>query len=191
MPTLYDTLNSSYGNKQSMNKLKNEGYNLDTMLSNTNNQVWVNPNKNKLILGIKGTNSINDIGTDVYLGFGKLDKTDRFKESKSILNYAKQKYNGYDTTVTGHSLGATIGSKITNKNDKFIGFNEGIAPFQTTRSYNGNHQHFRTGEDTVSILGSNATHMREIKNETKTGILPFDILTSHSINTIKKSNIIL
>jgi hypothetical protein len=47
--SLYDALQSSYGDKQSQSKLANAGYKYDSMLSNHNQQVWYNPNEKKLL----------------------------------------------------------------------------------------------------------------------------------------------
>jgi hypothetical protein len=189
---LYDAINSSYGNNKSINKLKSQGYNLDSMLSNRNNKVFYNPETKKVILGIKGTNpySLRDIGTDAYLAVGKLDKTDRYKESKRILEDAKRKYEGYQNNIIGHSLGGSIASRIANKNDKVYSYNEGVSPFQKTRSYNGNHQHIRSQIDPVSILGANAKHMQTKTNvNNPTGILPIDLLKSHNLSSLKSYNI--
>ena len=129
---LYDAINSSYGNNKSINKLKSQGYNLDSMLSNHNNQVWVNKNDKKVLFGVKGTNpkSLKDIGTDIYLAFGKLDKTDRYKDSKRIINDVRNKYKDYNITHAAHSLGGSIVSKLAKPNEKVYAYNEGIAPFQ-------------------------------------------------------------
>jgi hypothetical protein len=192
MPQLYDGLKSTYGDKHSINKLKNEGYVKDSMLSNLNNQVWVNKQKNKILFGVKGTNpfSLKDIGTDVYLSVGQLDKTDRYKEAKRLLNDAKNKYQGYDTSLIGHSLGASIVSKIGKPNDKVYAYNEGVSPFQPTRSRGGNHQHIRSQIDPVSVLGSNAKNMKTITNiHNPTGILPLDLLKSHNLESLKNSNL--
>ena len=162
------------------------------MLSNRNNQVWVNPEKRKLILSVKGTNptSLKDIGTDIYLAVGQLHKTDRYKDSKRIINDARNKYQNYDIINTGHSLGGSIVSKLSKPNEKVYAYNEGVSPFQETRSYNGNHQHIRSQIDPVSILGSNAKHMKTITNvHNPTGLLPIDLLNSHNLESLKNKNI--
>jgi hypothetical protein len=194
MANLYNVLNSSYGNKKSIGKLKNDGYEMDSMLSNHNNQVWTNKEKKKLLFSVKGTNprSLKDIGTDIYLAVGKLDKTDRYKESKRILKDARNKYQGYNTTNVGHSLGGSIVSKLSKPNEKVYAYNEGVAPFQPTRSRNGNHQHIRSQIDPVSALGSNSKNMKTILNvHNPTGVLPLDLFKSHNLESLKKTNITL
>jgi hypothetical protein len=192
MPSLYDALKSSYSDKNSERNLMKEGYVKDGFLSNRNNQVWVNKDNKKLLHTVKGTNpfSLKDIGTDLYLGLGMLDKTDRYKDSKRILENAKQKYNGYETSVAGHSLGGSIASKIGKREDKVYSYNEGISPFQPTRTRGGNHQHFRNSGDVVSILGANSKNQKLLANPYyKTRIPVIDALNSHNINSIKNSNI--
>lgn len=192
MPSLYDTLRASYGDEKGKKELVKEGYALDSMLSNRNNQVWVNKDDKKLLHTIKGTNpfSLKDIGTDIYLALGQLDKTDRYKDSKKILQNAKEKYDGFDVSVSGHSLGSSIGHKIAKKDDKFVGLNAGLSPFQPTRSHNGNHQNYRTRGDVVSIFGANSKNQKLLPNPYfKTNIPIFDALNAHNVATIKHSNI--
>ena len=154
MVNLYDVLKSSFGNKKNETKLINDGYIYDDKLSNGNNKVYYNPNQKKLIHTVKGTNpfSFDDIKTDVALAFGGLKNTDRYKDSKRILNQSKEKYKGYQTNVAGHSLGCSISSNIASKNDKVFALDEGKTFFQPTRSYAGNHQHFRSKQDVVSLF---------------------------------------
>jgi hypothetical protein len=185
---LYTTLKSSYGDKKAMEKLKNSGYNYDKMLSNKNQQVWFNPNENKLLYNIAGTHNMQDWGTDGYLLLGKLKDTNRYKEAKNILNQAKQKYNVNNATITGHSLGSTIGNYVSSKNDKFYGLDGGYTFFQPTRSKNK--MNYRTSGDLVSLLGSNSKNIKTLSNPNLiTGNLPIDILNSHNIENIKNSKI--
>jgi hypothetical protein len=193
MVQLYDVLKSSYGDKKSIDKLNNFGYKYDSMLSTNNNKVFVNNNDKKLLFTVKGTNplSLKDIGTDIYLGLNQLEKTNRFKESKNLLSQAKNKYNGYQTIVGGHSLGSSIGSKIFDKkNDKFYGLDGYYQPFQRTRNYNGNAMHYRSQIDPISLFGANSKNVKTLQNKyNPTGILPYDLLKAHNVDAIKNSNI--
>ena len=183
--TLYDALKSSYGNKQSRDELRRNGYNYDSMLSNHNQQVWYNPNKQKLLFNVAGTHNLSDVGTDVYLALGKLKDTNRYKEASRVLDEAKRKYNVNNATISGHSLGSTIGRYIANKDDKFYGLDGGYTLFQPTRDSGGNQHHYRSKGDVVSLLGANATHMKTLKSKSS----PFDILGAHNIDNIKDENI--
>ena len=192
MVQLYDALKSSYGDKKSKNNLEKQGYNMDSKLSNKNQQVWYNPNDKKLMVNVAGTHNLSDWGTDLYLAFGHLKDTSRYKQAKNTLTQAKEKYKPTKTTVTGHSLGSSIGSYIADKNDMFYGLDGGYTIGQKTRSYGGNHKEFRTSGDIVSLLGSNNTHMKTLPNTNNaSGLLPIDSLRAHNVDNIKNEKIFL
>ena len=163
---LYDAIKSSYGNKKSKNKILAEGYIKDKKLSSDNQKVFYNPENKKLLVNVAGTHNLKDFGTDVQLALGNLKNTSRYKEAKKVLEKAKKKYNDSDVTVTGHSLGGSIGSGITSKKDKFLGFDSGYTLGQQTRNYDG-FKHYRTAGDLVSILGANNKGMQTLEGPKK------------------------
>jgi hypothetical protein len=188
--SLYNALKSSYGDKKAKNNLEKEGYQMDSSLSNHNQQVWYNPNDKKVMVNVAGTHNLKDWGTDLYLGLGLLKSTNRYKQAKSTLEKAKTKYQPAQTVVTGHSLGSSIGSYIADKNDMFYGLDGGYTIGQKTRSRDGNHKSYRTSGDVVSLLGAGAKHMTTLDNPNKTtGILPLDALKAHDIENIKNTNL--
>ena len=112
--SLYEGLKNSYLPQKTLGK----NYILDDELSNDNQQVYVNRKKNnKLLFSVTGTRptKLQDIGTDIYLAFGKLKDTNRYKEAESTLEKAKKKYKKDSATIIGHSLGSSIGSYIKNQ----------------------------------------------------------------------------
>ena len=170
---LYDTINSSYGNKKSTSNLEKQGYVKDKKRSNDNQQVLYNKEKNQLLVNVAGSHNVKDwLVNDVALGLGLLKSTNRYKEADKTLKEAKKFYQPNTTIVSAHSLGASIGSGITSKSDKFIGLDAGYTIGQKTRSNNGNHQNYRTSGDIVSILGSGAKNMKTLKAPKK-GILDY------------------
>jgi len=185
---LYDALKSSYGDKKSQQQLKNAGYNYDSMLSNHNQQVWYNPNTKKMLFNVAGTHNLKDWGTDLYLAFGKLKDTNRYKEAKNILNEAKKKYgNDIETKISGHSLGGAVSQYIAGKNDKVYTLDKGATIGQKTRS---NENAYRTSGDIVSALNANSTRMNTLNNYNKsTGFIPMDILKAHNVENIKNEEI--
>jgi len=185
---LYDALKSSYGDKRSQQQLKNAGYNYDSMLSNHNQQVWYNPNTKKMLFNVAGTHNLKDWGTDLYLAFGKLKDTNRYKEAKNILNEAKKKYgNDIETKISGHSLGGAVSQYIAGKNDKVYTLDKGATIGQKTRS---NENAYRTSGDIVSALNANSTRMNTLNNYNKsTGFIPMDILKAHNVENIKNEEI--
>jgi len=187
---LYDALKSSYGNKKSKKNLEKEGYQMDSSLSNHNQQVWYNPNDRKLMVNVAGTHNLSDWGTDLYLALGHLKHTNRYKEADSTLEKAREKYKPAQTVVTGHSLGSTIGAYMADKNDLFYGLDGGYTVGQKTRSEEGKHKYYRTSGDAVSLFGSGAKHMTTLDNPNKaTGILPLDALKAHDVENIKNANL--
>ena len=187
---LYNALNNTYASKKKQKKaFVNQGYVYDSDLSNHEHQVYFNPNEKKLLYTVKGTNmfSPKDIGTDLYLAFGHLKDTNRFKQEKSTLEKARKKYNPSNTTVSGHSLGMTLSQYIAGKNDKVVGLDGGATIGQKMRS---NTTAYRSSGDAVSLLNANSKRMTTLKNPNiTTGILPLDVLNAHNVSNIKQNKI--
>jgi hypothetical protein len=183
---LYDALKSSYGDKQSRDKLTQAGYKYDSMLSNHNQQVWYNPNEKKLLYNVAGTHNLKDWGTDAYLLAGKLKDTNRYKEADDTLKQAKLKYSPANTTVTGHSLGSTIANQIASKGgkDKVFALDGGFT-FGQKISKNKNFHNYRTDGDLVSLLGVGLGNMTTLKNKNWLK----DPLTAHNVDNIKNEQI--
>lgn len=183
---LYDSLKSSYGDKKARENLSNAGYNYDSMLSSKNQQVWYNPNDKKLLYNVAGTHNLADVGTDLYLAFGKLKDTNRYKEADRTLDEAKKKYGVDNATITGHSLGGAVGQYIASKNDKVYTLDKGATIGQKTRS---NETAIRTSGDAVSLMNANSKRMKTYDN-TGWGVLNYlNPLASHNVNNIKKYKI--
>jgi hypothetical protein len=165
---------------------KDKGYYIDKKLSNDNQQVLYNPTSKKLLYNIAGTHNLKDWGTDAYLLAGKLKETNRYKEADNTLKLAKQKYGINSATVTGHSLGSSIGNFISKPEDKFYGLDAGYTFGQKTRDYGGNHQNFRTAGDLVSVLGAGRNDsLKTLKNSNWLK----DPLTAHNVENIKNEKI--
>ena len=185
--SLYDTLHNSYKPLKDQKKFyKDKGYYIDKKLSNDNQQVLYNPTTKKLLYNIAGTHNLKDWGTDAYLLAGKLKETNRYKEADNTLKLAKQKYGINSATVTGHSLGSSIGNFISKPEDKFYGLDAGYTFGQKTRDYGGNHQNFRTAGDLVSVLGAGRNDtLKTLKNRNWLK----DPLTAHNVENIKNEKI--
>lgn len=183
---LYDALKSSYGDKKSKEQLSNAGYKYDSMLSNHNQQVWYNPNDKKLLYNVAGTHNLKDVGTDLYLAFGKLKDTNRYKEADRTLEEAKKKYGVDNAIISGHSLGGAVSQYIAGKNDKVYTLDKGATIGQKTRS---NETALRTSGDAVSLMNANSKRMKTYDN-TGWGMLNYlNPLTSHDVSNIKKYKI--
>jgi len=184
-PTLHEVLKLSYANRDLQQKgLKHHGFNYDSRFSNDNHQVYYNPNEQKMIFSVTGTNKPSDWGTNAYLAMGKLKETDRYNQSHRILREAKDYYKPKNVSVIGHSLGGTIGSYISSPDDKVYTLDKGITIGQ---GYRPNEQAYRTKHDVVSILGVNNKNMTTLENKN----LFKNIITNHNIDNIKNEKIFI
>jgi hypothetical protein len=148
---LEEALNISYSPlEKTQRRLQPYGYKLDTALSTQQNKVFVQPESKKVVFTTAGTNpySPRDIATDAYLAFlgrAGLTQTSRYKESKAVLEKAREKYSGYKKVLAGHSLGKTIVSNLANPNEQVKGFGSGSGFFSQ-----GGGESYRTAYDPFS-----------------------------------------
>lgn len=192
MVDLGTVIKSGYDDKKSQEILKHMGYNYDSMLSNRNEQVWINPKERKLIYNVSGTHNISDIGTDIWLASGNLKSTNRYREADKTLQQAKNKYKDASVTLTGHSLGHSIISGIKKDGDQLYGYNGGYTVGQKTRSNNGESHHYRTSGDLVSVLSGNAKNIKTLQNQNhKSGSFIINALNAHNSSNLETSKIII
>ena len=183
--SLHDVLKNSYAKNKSKSM---KGYNLDEKLSNHNQQVYYNPTNKKLLFSGTGTHNLSDIGTDLYLGIGKLKDTNRYKEADRILKQAKNKYGVNNAIIIGHSLFGTIAGYIGDPNtDHIYTLDKGATLGQPIRR--GEHA-YRSNGDAVSLLNANDPNMKNLINPNQqTGKFVKDILNAHNVGNTKYSNI--
>jgi hypothetical protein len=187
--SLKRVLTAGYKNKtKQKNALKEDGFEYDGQLSNDNEQVWYRPRDHQLIFNVSGTHNLKDWGTDLWLAFGDLKGTDRYKEADDILKKAKSKYGVVSADLTGHSLGGGIVSLLGSKNDNVKTLDKATTLFQPTRS---NEQSYRTSGDIVSIANANSTRTKTLSNPNQgshTGVFPLDFVrdtyNAHDIKNI-------
>jgi hypothetical protein len=161
MVKLDTVLKAGYKDKKYQEKtLGKRGYVIDKKLSNGNEQVYYNPQNKDLLVNVTGTHNFSDIGTDVYLAFGGLKKTNRYKEADKVLQKAKAKYDENKVIVTGDSLGATTAQGIAKKTDKVYTYNAGYTIGQKTKG--GNQQNYRNKGDLVSFAGAGSKNLHTL-----------------------------
>lgn len=177
--------------EKQMNK---KGYAIDKSLSNDNEQVYYNPKSKDLLVNVSGTHNAKDVGTDVYLAFGNLKGTNRYKEADKVLQQAKAKYDEKKVVVTGHSLGGSIAQGISKSTDKVYTYNAGYTIGQKTKG--GNQQNFRSKGDLVSFAGAGSKNLKTLGTGTTAlqayGVggslgLATNAYTQHSPNAIKSN----
>lgn len=141
---LREVIKSSYNPQNNLN-----GFIKDKELSNKNQQVYFNPENNRLLMSVAGTHNLKDVGADFQLIGGNIKQTGRYKEADKTLQLAKDKYNT-NATVVGHSLGSAVASRIAGTDDKVINYN----PAYIGGKDRPNTTNIREAGDIVSVFGA-------------------------------------
>lgn len=177
---LHDVMRNGYQDESSQEQFgKDKGFIYDKELSTPTEQFYYNPETNKMLMNIRGTASLDDVITDFEMLRGKLKDTNRYKQADNSYKLAKEKYKDYNTTITGHSLGGTIGQRIASPNDRTILFNKAdIGGKQKTNQIN-----IRTTGDLVSSYGLLGNHYHTIAKGTLDN--PLDWWKTHKSNILK------
>ena len=179
--SLYNPLQSKATNQQASLKVLDEsgikGYTLHPS-SNHQRGVYINDNTKDIVIAHKGTTSTAkaNILSDVNIAIGMQNTTERFKRATRKDAKIKNAYPDYNITLTGHSLGASIGTNSSTKNNmKGVFFNIGsgvpsLSSFlKDRRKTNPNIKHYSTNYDIVSIQ-SKKYPIKQIKVKTKKGL---------------------
>ena len=139
------------------------GLQLDNKLSTGEHKVYTDKN-GKPTIAFRGTQitSPKDLYTDAALLFGLENHTQRFKDSKKLVNDVHEKYG--NAKIVGHSLGGSLASSSGSHDDKIYSVNKGVGLNGIGRTIHENETHIRTNSDPVSLLsktqrykGSNIT----------------------------------
>lgn len=152
---LYKALKIAYmrGNQKRQAKiLKRYGYVLDRDLSNARETlVAYNPFDKKVLMVANGTDikSEKDLLTDFGLGLGKVRTSERFMDTKSILNKAHEKYKDSNFILAGTSLGGSLVNYAASPKDKVITYNPAFTFNATARP---NVTNYRTQGDIISAF---------------------------------------
>jgi hypothetical protein len=186
-----------------MKKTNIDNYEYDKDLSNHNQQVYYDKINKSLLYNVNGTHNLYDVGTDIYLGIGKLKDTERYRQADRTLFNAKQKYNPQKTILTGHSLGGSIAGYIAKPEDDVYTLDKGATAFQKVKK----EEHaYRSKGDVVSLLNANSKHMSTLEKPsslsntlissalyTTNPFLGFgyNALSSHNVENIKDKNILI
>lgn len=163
-----------------------DGYTKDRDLSNRRSKVYTDAN-NDVWLVFRGTDptNLNDIGSDIYIGAGMEEQSDRFRESEEHFLKVKEKYGDRKIYVTGHSLGGSLAHYVGMRNDnaETYTFNKGATPWSEKERFDliskSKQYHYRTWNDLVSA-GNPSAHDGSGKKQneefhmirSKKGLLP-------------------
>lgn len=175
---LRDVVWNMYHNKDDIN-----GFVKDKDLSNKNQQVYFNPESNKLLMSVAGTHNIKDVGTDFQLIGGQIKNTSRYREADKTLKNAKDKYDT-NATVVGHSLGSSVASRIASKDDRVINYN----PAYIGGKDRSNTTNIRNSGDIISVFGANSSYSFGIPLSIAN---PLNWLNNHTSNSLKGQNLFI
>lgn len=176
---LKDVIYNSYHPQNNL-----QGYIRDNELSGRRQQVYINPENNQLLFSVAGTQSGTDVLTDGRVLFGGIKNTERYKHAEKTLKLAKDKYQGYDNTIVGSSLGGAIASRIASNDDKVYTYNSA----EIGGKNRNNTSAIRHSGDVISIAGLDKSYSF---GNPLTILTPINWLSNHSSKSLKNQNIII
>jgi hypothetical protein len=171
---VHSILKSSYNkNKDAKNDLASQGYVLDEQLSGKRAKVFTGPDGKPSIV-YRGTNTIQDVGTDMLVSIGLGKYTNRVKHSKKVHDEVKQKYKTNEVDTYGHSLGGYLAENVGAKGN-IVTYNKASIGGKVT---NPKQTDIRTKNDVVSQFTPKHDNLVEIKGSK-------DPLKTHSLDILK------
>jgi hypothetical protein len=157
-------------------------YKIDKSLSGNRTKVYFDENTGKSIVTHKGTDSIQDVGTDIGLAVGFRGK--RFDHAKKMQKKAEKKYGTENMETLGHSLGGIVAEEVGTNSRNVVTLNKAVTPFGLAKkNRNKNQYDIKTEHDPVSMLNKFAT------NKNKTTVIKsksFNPLSEHSSDTMSR-----
>ena len=172
---LHSILKSSYGNnKDAEANLAKEGYTLDKSLSGKRAKVFTDAEgKPKIVY--KGTQSIQDVGTDIALTLGLGKHTKRFKHAKKVKKSVQEKYKTDNIDTYGHSLGGYLAENVGTKG-KVTTYNKASVG---EKVHNKGQEDVRTKHDLVSAMSPKHKGTTVLKGSR-------DVLATHNLDQLLK-----
>ena len=160
---------------------KKQGYELIDKFSNAERKVFLDSKKNPYIVNV-GTRKFSDWGTNTAIALGLGRFTNRFKDSKKLLENVRKEYgNNRPITNIGDSLGGALAEN--SGGDRIITTNKAAGIGSLFKTIQKKQTDIRTGTDPVSLLartqfGGNKFTIRD------TNFL--DPLKAHSYKNLNK-----
>lgn len=138
---------ASYQNpKEARTTLESKGYTYDTELSSPDTKIFVDaqgvPN-----IAYRGSHRVEDIGTDLKLGFGY--DTKRHKDAKETAKKVEAKY-GKSANAYGHSLGGNLAEQSGVGGNVYT-FNKATGIKDIFKTVPKTQFDYRTEKDIVSL----------------------------------------
>ena len=182
--SLYNPLQSKATNQLKSLKVLTDagitGYDLHPS-SNHQRGVYINNDTKDIVIAHKGTTSTSraNIISDVNIAFGFQNSTERFKRATRKDAKIKSAFPNHNITLTGHSMGGSVGANSSTKNDikgVFYNIGSGVPSMSSILSHrikpkNNNITHYSTNFDMVSIQ-SKKFNINQVNVKTKKGKNP-------------------
>jgi len=183
---LKDLIQASYSRNTPARDIgKKYGYVLDEDLSNAEQKVFLDKNKNPKIV-FTGSRKGMDVITDLAVLGGVAGLTPRFQRSTKLVDKVKQKYKNRPITAIGDSLGGTLAESVGGKVDKVITTSKGVGLFGIGKRIRPNQTDIRASNDVISLLRNTQSGGKKVTIKgTKEIINPF---ASHDYRNLDKIN---
>jgi hypothetical protein len=183
---LKDLIQASYSRNTPAREIgKKYGYVLDDDLSNAEQKVFLDKNKNPKIV-FTGSRKGMDALTDLAILGGVAGLTPRFQNSSKLVDKVKQKYKNRPITAIGDSLGGTLAESVGGKVDKVITTSKGVGLFGIGKKIRSNQTDIRASNDVISLLRNTQSGGKKITIKGTKGIInPF---ASHDYRNLDKIN---
>jgi len=178
-----DLLSASYKRNGEAEALaKKYNLKLDHSLSNAEHKVFVDDDGNPDVV-FTGSRKVGDWLTNAAIGVGLGRYTNRFRESKKLIQQVKDKYKNKPVTTLGHSLGGALAEHAGG--DKVITLDKAVGIGGIGKQISNKQVDIRTGNDPVSFLRNtqNGGKKITIKN-TKYS----NLLYAHDLKHVSKLN---
>ena len=183
---LKDLIQASYSRNGPAKAIgKKYGYVLDEDLSNAEQKVFLDKQKNPKIV-FTGSRKGADVITDVALGFGLAGLTPRFQNSSKLVDKVKQKYKNNPITALGDSLGGSLAESVGGKVDKVITTSKGVGLFGIGKRIRPNQTDIRASNDVISILRNTQSGGKKVTITGTRGII--NPAKSHDYRNLEKIN---
>jgi hypothetical protein len=124
-------------------------FKLDKDLSTSSTKVYFNPHTKQAVVTHRGTNTFEDVITDIGALFG-LESYDRFGNSMLTQSKAEDKYGAKNVTTLGFSLGGLLAKKYGLNSKEILTYNP-LTLFNNSANA-PNEQTIKTKTDWVSAL---------------------------------------
>jgi hypothetical protein len=183
---LKDLIQASYSRNTPAKEIgKKYGYVLDEDLSNAEQKVFLDKNKNPKIV-FTGSRKGMDVLTDLAVLGGVAGLTPRFQRSTKLVDTVKQKYKNRPITAIGDSLGGTLAESVGGKVDKVITTSKGVGLFGIGKKIRSNQTDIRASNDVISLLRNTQSGGKKVVIKGTKGIInPF---ASHDFRNLDKIN---